>query len=64
MQIFFLGSLFFTIAALTRKLFIVYLQGVVVFLLYLILNAVFCGDEFTGALLVRDLRSHRPASVR
>ncbi len=40
-QIFFLGSLFFMIAALTRKLFIVYLQGVILFLLYLILNAVF-----------------------
>ncbi len=40
-QIFFLGSLFFAIAALTRKLFIVYLQGVVLFLLYLIANTVF-----------------------
>ncbi len=29
-QIFFLGSLFFCVAALTRKLFIVYLQGVAV----------------------------------
>jgi ABC-2 type transport system permease protein len=37
-QIFFLGSLFFCIAALTRKLFIVYLQGVVLFLAYLIAN--------------------------
>jgi ABC-2 type transport system permease protein len=40
-QIFFLGSLFFAIAALSRKLFVVYLQGVVVFLVYLILTAVF-----------------------
>ncbi len=40
-QIFFLGSLFFCIAALTRKLFIVYLQGVVVFMAYLIATAVF-----------------------
>ena len=40
-QIFFLGSLFFCVAALTRKLFIVYLQGVVLFLLYLIANTVF-----------------------
>ena len=40
-QIFFLGSLFFAIAALTRKLFVVYLQGVVVFLVYLVVNAVF-----------------------
>src|SRR5215831_16469837 len=30
-QIFFIGSLFFATAALTRKLFIVYLQGVVLF---------------------------------
>jgi ABC-type transport system involved in multi-copper enzyme maturation permease subunit len=35
-QIFFIGSLFFAIAALTRKLFIVYLQGVALFMLYLI----------------------------
>ena len=40
-QIFFLGSLFFMIAALTRKLFIVYLQGVVFFLIYLLLTAIF-----------------------
>src|SRR5271154_7203518 len=40
-QIFFLGSLFFCIAALTRKLFIVYLQGVAVFMAYLIATAVF-----------------------
>jgi ABC-2 type transport system permease protein len=40
-QIFFLGSLFFTIAALTRKLYVVYLQGVIVFVIYLTLNAVF-----------------------
>ena len=37
-QIFFLGSLFFAIAALTRKLFIVYLQGVVVFVVYLVVE--------------------------
>jgi ABC-2 type transport system permease protein len=46
-QIFFLGSLFFAIAALTRKLFIVYLQGVVLFLGYLILNTVYSA---TGSL--------------
>jgi ABC-2 type transport system permease protein len=40
-QIFFLGSVFFTIAALTRKLFIVYLQGVVLFMVYLVVNAIF-----------------------
>jgi hypothetical protein len=40
-QIFFLGSLFFCIAALTRKIFIVYLQGVAVFMAYLISNIVF-----------------------
>ena len=40
-QIFFLGSIFFTIAALTRKLFVVYLQGVVFFVVYLVLNVVF-----------------------
>jgi ABC-2 type transport system permease protein len=46
-QIFFLGSLFFTIAALTRKLFIVYLQGVVLFIVYLIVNVIF---QATGSL--------------
>jgi hypothetical protein len=46
-QIFFLGSLFFAIAALTRKIFIVYLQGVVFFVVYLIANAVYAN---TGSL--------------
>jgi ABC-2 type transport system permease protein len=40
-QIFFLGSLFFMVAALSRKIFIVYLQGVAVFMVYLIVNAIF-----------------------
>ena len=35
-QIFFLGSLFFAVRALTRKIFIVYLQGVAVFMVYVI----------------------------
>jgi hypothetical protein len=35
-QIFFFGSIFFAIGALTRKIFIVYLQGVAIFILYLI----------------------------
>jgi ABC-2 type transport system permease protein len=35
-QIFFTGSLFFAVAALTRKIFIVYLQGVALFMVYLI----------------------------
>ncbi len=40
-QIFFLGSLFFMVAALSRKIFIVYLQGVAVFMAYLIASAIF-----------------------
>ncbi len=36
-QIFFLGGLFFCVAALTRRIVIVYLQGVVLFAFYLIL---------------------------
>jgi ABC-2 type transport system permease protein len=44
-QIFFLGSLFFCIAALTRKLFIVYLQGVIFFLAYLIVRVVFAATN-------------------
>ncbi|MGC2717981.1 MAG: M1 family aminopeptidase [Candidatus Acidiferrales bacterium] len=35
-QIFFLGSLFFLVAALSRKIFVVYIQGVALFMLYLI----------------------------
>src|SRR5579862_2786939 len=40
-QIFFIGSAFFAIAALTRKIFIVYLQGVALFMLYVIGITVF-----------------------
>lgn len=40
-QIFLLGSIFFTVAALSRKIFIVYLQGVAVFILYLLFNVIF-----------------------
>ena len=36
-QVFFIGSLFFMVAALTRKIVTVYLQGVVLFVVYLIL---------------------------
>jgi ABC-2 type transport system permease protein len=35
-QIFFIGSLFFAVAALSRKIFVVYLQGVALFMLYII----------------------------
>jgi len=35
-QIFFTGSLFFVVAALTRKIFIVYLQGVALFMVYVV----------------------------
>src|ERR1700733_4804100 len=35
-QIFFLGTVFFLVAALTRKIFIVYLQGVTFLMLYII----------------------------
>jgi ABC-type transport system involved in multi-copper enzyme maturation permease subunit len=40
-QIFFLGSLFFLVAALSRKIFIVYLQGAAIFMLYLTGIAIF-----------------------
>ncbi len=40
-QIFFIGSLFFAVAAITRKLIIVYLQGVTLFMLYIIGITVF-----------------------
>ncbi len=35
-QVFFLGSLFFAVAALSRRIFIVYLQGAAFFMVYLI----------------------------
>ena len=41
LQIFFIGSLFFAVAALTRKLLVVYLQGVALFMLYVIGITVF-----------------------
>ncbi len=54
-QIFFLGSLFFTVAALSRKIFVVYLQGVVVFMVYLVVNAIFATtrslDHFWSGIL-------------
>src|SRR5271167_4208232 len=40
-QIFFIGSAFFAVAALSRKIFIVYLQGVALFMIYLIGITVF-----------------------
>lgn len=40
-QIFFTGSLFFMIAALTRRIFIVYVQGAALFMVYLIGLAAF-----------------------
>jgi ABC-2 type transport system permease protein len=47
LQIFFIGSLFFAVAALTRKIFIVYLQGVVLFMIYLIGVTVFSATRST-----------------
>ena len=44
-QIFFLGSLFFTISALTRKLFVVYVQGVTLLVVYFILYAAVITDR-------------------
>jgi len=40
-QIFFIGSLFFAVSALSRKIFVVYLQGVAFFIIYLISFTVF-----------------------
>jgi ABC-2 type transport system permease protein len=40
-QIFFLGSAFFAVAALSRRLFVVYLQGVALFMVYVIGITVF-----------------------
>ena len=40
-QIFIFGSLFFTVAALTRKIFVVYVQGAALFMIYVIGITVF-----------------------
>ena len=40
-QIFFLGSIFFLVAALSRKIFVVYLQGLVVLIVYFMFTAAF-----------------------
>jgi len=46
-QVFFLGSLFFAVAALTRQIVVVYLQGVALFMLYLIMLAIFSATRST-----------------
>ena len=48
-QIFFLGTVFFLVAALTRKVIVVYLQGVALFIVYLI-----------GFISVQQTRSLNP----
>jgi hypothetical protein len=45
-QVFFLGSLFFLVAALTRRIMVVYLQGVALFIVYI-----------TGAISVQQTNS-------
>jgi ABC-type transport system involved in multi-copper enzyme maturation permease subunit len=54
-QIFYLGSLFFMVAALSRKIFIVYLQGAAIFMLYLlgitIFNATRSLEHFWSGIL-------------
>jgi ABC-2 type transport system permease protein len=44
-QIFFFGSLFFLVAALSRKIFIVYLQGAAIFILYYITANIILGTH-------------------
>ena len=48
-QLFFLGSLFFLVAALTRRVVVVYLQGVALFAIYLV-----------GLIAVQNTRSLKP----
>jgi len=40
-QIFFLGSIFFMVAALSRKIFVVYVQGIALLIVYFTMQAVF-----------------------
>ena len=45
LQIFYIGSLFFAVAALTRRIFVVYLQGVALFMIYVIVLTVFAATR-------------------
>ena len=58
-QIFFIGSAFFAVAALTRKIFIVYLQGVALFMIYLIGITVFFATRSLERFWSGHLRSDR-----
>jgi len=58
-QIFFLGSLFFLVAALSRKIFIVYLQGASIFMLYLLGITIFNATRSLDHYLVRHPRPRR-----
>src|ERR1700749_2224256 len=44
-QIFFLGSIFFLVAALTRKITVVYLQGMAILMAYFLLQAIFASTR-------------------
>jgi hypothetical protein len=46
-QVFFVGSLFFAVAALTRQIVVVYLQGVALFMLYLVTFTIFSATRST-----------------
>ena len=67
-QIFFMGSLFFMVAALTRKIFVVYLQGVALFMLYVIGITVFSAtrslEHFWSGILdpvgIDSVRQYHP----
>ena len=54
-QIFFLGAVFFMVAALSRKLTVVYLQGIAVLIVYFSLTAIFGAtrslEHFWSAIL-------------
>ena len=52
-QIFFLGTVFFLVAALTRKVIVVYLQGVTLFIVYLI--------GFISVIQTRSLNPYWPS---
>ena len=63
-QIFFIGSLFFMVAALTRRIFIVYLQGAGLLIIYLIGVAAFETTRSTAAFLAGHPRSGRHCPQR
>ena len=56
-QIFFLGTIFFLVAALTRRVIVVYLQGAALYAIYFMGLAAVSADAQPAAVLAGGVRS-------